>query len=94
MEAIVRLTALEPVRDPNGLVGWTARFTDDVGQTRIASLGLGHLHDPAAFREAVARQGIRYQSADNSDKAAWQVFIRDLTARSSPVPSPPPRRQR
>lgn len=90
----MRLTALEPVRDHNGLVGWTARFTDEVGQTRIASLGLGQLHDPTAFREAVARQGIRYPSPGISDKITWQVFIRDLTSQVSSVVSPPLRRQR
>lgn len=84
----MRLTALEPVRDHNGLVGWTARFTDEVGQTRIASLGLGQLHDPTAFIQAVARQGIRYEAPAISDKTTWQVFIRDFTSRLSPVGSP------
>ena len=90
----MRLTALEPLRDPNGLVGWTARFTDEVGQTRIASIGLGHLQDPSSFMEAVSSQGIRYQPPSNSDKTTWQALIRDLTARLSPARPPSPRQQR
>ena len=76
----MRLTHLQAVREKNQLVGWTARFTDEAGQTRIANLGLGCLMDPSAFAQAVARQGVRYAPPPGTDAAAWQGFVRELMA--------------
>jgi hypothetical protein len=74
----MRLTQLQPVRADNHLVGWTARFTDEGGRVRIATLRLGCLMNPAAFTQAVASQGVRYTVPCGSDQVAWQALVRDL----------------
>jgi hypothetical protein len=68
----VQLIQLEPVRDGENLIGWTARFTDKSGLVRIATLGLHCVMDPSAFAKAVAAQGIPYRPAAGTDQAAWQ----------------------
>ena len=78
----MRLVQLQPVRENNRLVGWTARFSDESGQVRIANLGLGCLLDPSAFTQAVARQGVRYAVPEGTDPTAWKALVHDLTARA------------
>lgn len=75
----MRLIELQPTRDNNRLIGWSARFTDEAGGVRIANLGLGCLLDPSAFAQAVTRQGIRYVAPHQTDAAAWKALLRDLT---------------
>jgi hypothetical protein len=75
----MRLTQIQPVREGNHLVGWTARFADDAGLVRIANLGLGALMDPSSFSSAVARQGVPYISPCGSDREAWRAFVQSLT---------------
>jgi hypothetical protein len=75
----MQLTELHPIRENNRLVGWTARFTDERGQTRLAQLGLGCLMSPSAFTEAVARQGVRFHAHCGTDLHAWQNLVQKVT---------------
>ncbi len=74
----MRLTKLQPMRENNRLVGWTARFTDEAGQVRLANLGLGCLLDPSAFAQAVAQQGVRYQAPCEGDPTAWKTLVQNM----------------
>jgi len=80
-EVAVQLTQLAPVRDGGNLIGWTARFTDQSGLVRIATLGLHCVMDPSAFAKAVAAQGIQYCPPNGSDKLAWQNVVHELRRR-------------
>lgn len=77
----MQLIQLEPVREGENLVGWTARFTDQSGLVRIATLGLHCLMDPAAFAQAVAAQGILYRPPAGTDKTAWHKIVQELRRR-------------
>lgn len=74
----MHLTHLQPVRADSHLVGWTARFTDEGGRVRIATLRLGCLMNPVTFTQAVASQGVRFTAPGGTDPAAWQALVRDL----------------
>ncbi|HZU35585.1 MAG TPA: hypothetical protein VFA18_06750 [Gemmataceae bacterium] len=76
----MQLTQLQPVREDNKLIGWSARFTDDEGQVRLAHLGLGCLMSPSAFVEAVARQGVRFAPSCGQDLPAWRDFVQSVTS--------------
>jgi hypothetical protein len=78
----VQLTQLDPIRDGENLIGWTARFTDKSGLVRIATLGLHCVMDPTAFARAIAAQGIQYRPPSGSDKIAWQAVVHELRRKS------------
>jgi hypothetical protein len=78
----VQLIHLDPVRQGENLIGWTARFTDKSGLVRIATLGLHCVMDPSAFAKVVAAQGIQYRPPGGSDKIAWQKVVHELRRRS------------
>jgi len=75
----MQLTQLLPVRENNKLIGWSARFTDERGQVRLAQLGLGCLMSPSAFSEAVARQGVRFAPSCGHDLGAWRSLVQRVT---------------
>jgi hypothetical protein len=77
----VLLTHLDPVRDGEKLIGWTARFIDPNGLVRIATLGLHCVMDPSAFAKAVAAQGIPYRPPAGAEKVAWQRVVHELRRR-------------
>ena len=78
----MQLIHLDPVRQGENLIGWTARFTDKSGLVRIATLGLHCVMDPSAFAKVVAAQGIQYRPPGGSDKIAWQKVVHELRRRS------------
>ncbi len=75
----MQLTELQPIRENNRLIGWTARFMDERGQVRLAHLGLGCLMSPSAFSDAVARQGVRFTPTCGNDMRAWQSLVQTVT---------------